>query len=76
MRLNELEPGKSAIVLDILSKGLFKKRLLEMGLTPHTKVICQKGGTFQDPMKLMLRNYVLTIRKSDAQMVLIEEIKS
>lgn len=76
MRLNELEPGKSAIVLDILSKGLFKKRLLEMGLTPHTKVICQKGGPFQDPMKLFLRNYVLTIRKSDAQIVLIEEIKS
>ena len=74
MRLDQLAPGHSAIILEVVGEGLLKRRLLKMGLTPHTHVQCQKGALFNDPMKLYLRNYLLTIRKSDASMIVIEEI--
>lgn len=74
MTLDTLLPGKSGTVLKVNGKGLLRRRLLEMGLTPNTVVKVRKVAPMGDPIELYLRSYVLTIRKEDARMIEIEEI--
>lgn len=74
MTLDTLLPGKSGKVLQVNGKGLLRRRLLEMGLTPNTIVKVRKVAPMGDPIELYLRSYVLTIRKEDASKIEIEEI--
>lgn len=43
-----------------------RRRLLDMGLTPKTKIQVTKIAPMGDPMELYLRGYVLTLRLQDA----------
>ena len=54
-------------------RGLLRRRLLDMGLTPKTKVMVRKVAPMGDPIELYLRGYVLTIRAEDAAKIEIEE---
>ena len=51
---------------------LFRSRLLDMGLTPKTKVFVKKTAPMGDPIELALRGYMLSIRKDDAANIEIE----
>ena len=46
-----------------------KRRLMDMGLTRHTKVLLRKIAPLGDPIEISLRGYELTLRKSEAQMI-------
>lgn len=75
MKLDKLKPGKYAVITHVNGNGLLRRRLLEMGLTPHTKVYCRKVAPLGDPIEIYVRSYVLTLRKDDANMIDIEELK-
>ena len=47
-------------------QGALRRRLLDMGLTPHTRVRVNKFAPMGDPMELTLRGYELTLRIADA----------
>ncbi|MBE7026313.1 MAG: ferrous iron transport protein A [Ruminococcaceae bacterium] len=73
MTLSELKIGKSGIITDVGGDGALRRRLLDMGLTPKTKVMVRKVAPLGDPIELYLRGYELTIRKDDANNIQIEE---
>ena len=66
MTLDELKPGNSAVISAVGGEGALRRRLLDMGLTPKTRVAVRKVAPMGDPIELYLRSYVLTIRKDDA----------
>lgn len=66
MTLDELKPGSSAVISAVGGEGALRRRLLDMGLTPKTRVAVRKVAPMGDPIELYLRSYVLTIRKDDA----------
>lgn len=66
MTLDELKPGNSAVISVVGGEGALRRRLLDMGLTPKTRVTVRKVAPMGDPIELFLRSYVLTIRKDDA----------
>lgn len=66
MTLDELKPGGSGIIETVGGEGALRRRLLDMGLTPKTRVMVRKVAPMGDPIELFLRSYVLTIRKDDA----------
>ena len=70
--LNDLQPGQQAIVQELRSTGSIRRRLLDMGLIPHTRVSVSKIAPMGDPMELQLRGYVLTLRKEDASGIEVE----
>lgn len=74
MTLDTLLPQKSGKIIQVNGKGLLRRRLLEMGLTPNTIVKVRKVAPMGDPIEIYLRSYVLTLRKEDAKMIEIEEI--
>lgn len=72
MTLDELEIGKTARILSVGGKGALRRRLLDMGLTPHTKVMVRKVAPMGDPIELHIRSYELTIRIEDAKNIAVE----
>ncbi|HIS75261.1 MAG TPA: ferrous iron transport protein A [Candidatus Merdivicinus excrementipullorum] len=73
MTLNQLKPGQSGVITVVGGEGALRRRLLDMGLTPKTRVAVRKVAPMGDPIELFLRSYVLTIRKNDAANIQLDE---
>ena len=74
MTLNELPVGKAAVITKVGGAGALRCRLLDMGLTPRTKVMVRKVAPMGDPIEIHLRGYELTIRVDDAKDIEIERV--
>jgi len=74
MTLRELNVGKSGRVISVGGEKILRHRLLEMGITPHTIVTVKKVAPLGDPIELLLRGYVLSLRLEDAEKITIEEV--
>ena len=73
MTLDQLKPGCSGTISVVGGEGALRRRLLDMGLTPKTKVTVRKVAPMGDPIELFLRSYVLAIRKDDAAKIELQE---
>jgi Fe2+ transport system protein FeoA len=73
MTLKDLKPGGSGVVLTVGGEKALRRRLLEMGITPRTIVTVKKAAPMGDPIELLLRGYVLSLRLADAERITIEE---
>ena len=69
MTLSELKIGESAVVTAVGGEGILRRRLLDMGITPKTKLMVRKMAPLGDPMELNVRGYELSVRKADAEMI-------
>ena len=75
MTLDQIQPGSGGVILQVGGSGALRRRLLDMGLTPKTKVMVKKIAPMGDPMELSLRGYMLSIRKEDAAKIEIEVMR-
>ena len=73
MTLDQLPPGQSGVLNIVGGEGALRRRLLDMGLTPGTRVTVRKVAPMGDPIELFLRGYVLTIRKDDAANITLKK---
>lgn len=71
--VNKLRPGERGIVKSVGSKGAVRRRLIDMGITPGAEIIMKKFAPFGDPIQINIRGYELSIRKSEAEEVIIEK---
>lgn len=71
--LDKVKIGDSAVISAVRCTGGIRRRLLDMGLTPKTKVLVRKAAPMGDPVELFLRGYELTIRLDDAKNILVED---
>ena len=76
MTLDQLKVGNSANIVTVGGEGALRRRLLDMGLTPRTRVMVRKVAPMGDPIELNLRGYELTIRLEDARKIEITEEKA
>jgi len=72
MTLNELPIGRKSKIIEVRGEGALRRRLLDMGLTPHTEVMVRKVAPMGDPIEIHLRGYELTIRIDDAKNIEVE----
>lgn len=70
--LDRVGVGTSARVVDISGDDAVAIRLLEMGLTPGVVVRVLGHAPFGDPVELHLRNYRLSIRRTEAERVTVQ----
>jgi len=73
MTLKDLQIGKSGIVETVGGEKILRRRLLEMGITPGTTITVKKAAPMGDPIELLLRGYVLSLRLQDAERITIKE---
>ena len=71
-QLTELAIGASATVREMPKQGSAFLRLREMGLLPGTKLQLIRTAPMGDPMEIKVRGYHLTLRKTEAEHVLVE----
>lgn len=74
MTLDALKIGQKSRILAVNGQGALRRRLLDMGLTPHTEVMVRKVAPMGDPIELHLRGYELTLRIEDAKNIEVEEV--
>ena len=72
--LDKLPLGQEAIIAKVGGEGsILRRRLLDMGLIPKTKIVITKVAPMGDPIELRLRGYTLTIRIEDAKNIEVKE---
>ncbi|MBQ9156328.1 MAG: ferrous iron transport protein A [Eubacterium sp.] len=71
--LFDIEPGQTAIVTDLQAAGSMRRRLMDLGLTPGTRVECLGRSPFGDPAAFLIRGAVIALRKKDCRDVLIQD---
>ena len=69
MTLRDLKPGQSGVVASIGGAGNIRRRVLEMGVTPGTKIDVIKVAPLGDPVEVVLRGYNLSLRKEEAEAI-------
>lgn len=72
MTLNELRTGASGTITAVGGEGVLRRRLLDMGLTPRTRVMVRKVAPMGDPIEIRLRGYELTIRLEEAAKIQVQ----
>ena len=71
-RLDEFQIGESGVIISVAGEGKIRRRLFDMGVTPGAQVYLRKVAPLGDPIEVTLRNYELTLRKSEAECVLVK----
>lgn len=71
LTLAQLAVGASAIVRDFPRAGAAFVRLREMGVLPGTPVTLVRTAPLGDPIEIKVRGYHLSLRKSEAEHVVV-----
>jgi len=71
--LKELNPGQRAKVVKINGSGAIRRRLVEMGVVPGCEVEMERYAPLGDPVEIKLTGAHLSLRKTEAEMVVIDK---
>lgn len=74
-KLSEIKVEKQVVVKKLLSSGKYRLRLMEMGVIVGSKVEIIKVSPLGDPLTILVRGYELTLRKSELDLILVEELQ-
>lgn len=72
MTLKEVKIGDTCTVKRIHGEGALKRRIMDMGITKGVEVYVRKVAPLGDPVEITVRNYELSIRKGDAELIEVE----
>ena len=70
--LRQVPVGGKAKVVKIHGEGAVKRRIMDMGITKGVSVYVRKVAPLGDPVEVTVRNYELSLRKADAEMIEVE----
>ena len=71
-RLDEFKIGETGLIKKVEGEGRLRRRLFDMGVTPGATVYLRKKAPLGDPLEITIRGYELTLRKSEAVLVVLE----
>jgi len=70
--LAEIDLHELVVVKHVGGERAFRRRLMELGLVPGTKVSVEKIAPLGDPLELRARGCTLSIRAAEARAVDVE----
>ncbi len=70
--LRNVNVGETAKVVKLHGEGAVKRRIMDMGITKGVDVYIRKLAPLGDPIEVNVRNYELSIRKADADMIEVQ----
>lgn len=72
--LKDVKIGHKVKVIKLEGEGAIKRRIMDMGITKGVEIYVRKVAPFGDPIEVNLRGYELSLRKADAEMVVVEQV--
>ena len=70
--LKQAAVGNTVTVVKLHGEGAVKRRIMDMGITKGVTVYIRKVAPLGDPIEVTVRDYELSIRKADADMIEVE----
>ena len=70
--LKDVKIGQTVTVVKLHGEGAVKRRIMDMGITKGASVYVRKVAPLGDPVEVTVRNYELSLRKADAEMIEVE----
>jgi ferrous iron transport protein A len=70
--LRSAKPGETVRAVKIAGSGAVKRRIMDMGITPGTEIYIRKLAPLGDPVEVTVRGYELSLRKADAEIIILE----
>ena len=71
-KLVEFKIGETGLIKKVEGEGRLRRRLFDMGVTPGTTIYLRKKAPLGDPLEITIRGYELTLRKSEAELIVME----
>ena len=71
MRLSELKTGESATIVKVMGHGGFRRRIMEMGFVRGQRVEVILNAPLKDPIEYKIMGYDISLRRSEADMVVV-----
>ena len=70
--LKEVACGQTVTVKKINGDGPVRRRIMDMGITKGVAIFVRKVAPLGDPVEVTVRGYELSLRKADAEMIVVE----
>ena len=70
--LRDAKVGETVKVVKLHGEGAVKRRIMDMGITRGVEVYVRKLAPLGDPIEVKVRDYELSLRKADADMIEVE----
>ncbi len=71
-KLDEFKVGETGLIKSVSGEGKIRRRLFDMGVTPGATIMLRKKAPLGDPIEVLIRDYELTLRKTEASLVTLE----
>ena len=68
--LRQVKVGQTCIVKRVHGEGALRRRI--MGITKGVEIYVRKVAPLGDPIEITVRDYELSVRKGDAELIEVE----
>jgi DtxR family Mn-dependent transcriptional regulator len=70
--LSDLKVGEKCKISRVIAGAEIKRRLLDMGIVPGVEIQIQKVAPLGDPLDVLVKGYHLSLRKEEAEAIVVE----
>ena len=69
--LKDVAVGDQAVVKRLTGEGALKRRIMDMGVTKGVEIFVRRVAPLGDPMEVTVRGYELSLRKAEAESIVV-----
>ncbi|GHU08899.1 hypothetical protein FACS189431_6010 [Alphaproteobacteria bacterium] len=69
MRLSDLHTGEKGVIVKVMGRGGFRKRIIEMGFIRGKEVVVIQNAPLKDPIHYKVMGYDVSLRRSEAALI-------
>lgn len=69
MKLSELQTGQKGVIVKVMGRGVFRRRITEMGFIRGKEVQVIQNAPLKDPIQYRILGYDVSLRRNDAQLI-------
>jgi len=74
MTLNKLDLNQSCIVSKVNSKGVMRRRLMDIGVVPGSVLECVLSSPYGNPRAYLIKGALIALRNDDANLIEVKLI--
>ena len=72
--LKQVKVGQTCTVKRVHGEGALRRRIMDMGITKGVEIYVRKVAPLGDPIEITVRDYELSVRKNDAELIEVREL--
>ena len=76
LKLSELKPGMRCKVVKVAGQGAIIRRIFDIGLRPGVEILVERVAPLGDPVEFKLDGFHISLRKTEADNIIVEVIPS